>query len=296
MTPALDPSRGTIYVGTGNPNLDGDQRPGDNLYTDSIVALDAETGKMRWYYQETPHDVWDDDAASPPMLFDARDASGTFVPAVGEAGKTGWFYVLNRDDGRLIRVSDPLVPNHDPYGTPDLEGAIGPGSFDPVTRFAFALVERPAAQPSDLLTDNYLSAVDVDTGRLAWRQQLTSGGRILGGVLSSGSLVFTASPLGTLYGFESRTGRLLWRYQIGEDDGFGVIPALPWTTRAREWLTSMKRGIFHQPVARPASAYSDAPPIAYALDGRQIIAVQVDLFPWRDGIGGDAIIAFALPR
>jgi len=296
MTPALDQKLGIIYLGTGNPNLDSESRPGDNLYTDSIVALDAATGKMRWNYQETPHDVWDDDVASPPMLFDARDASGKLVPAVGEAGKTGWFYVLNRINGNLIRVSEPLVPRHDPYGTPDLEGAIGPASYDPVTRQAFALVERPVVQPSDYLTDNYLSAVAVDSGRLAWRQQLTSGGRIMGGVLTAGNLVFAAAPLGTFYAFDASSGKQVWRYQFGEDDGFGVVPALPWTTRAREWLTSVKRGIFREPFTQLASAYSDAPPISYVVDGRQMIAIAVDLFPWRTGIGGDAIVTFALPR
>jgi alcohol dehydrogenase (cytochrome c) len=77
-------------VGNPNPDLDGTNRKGDNLYTDSIVALNAKTGKLAWHYQEVKHDVWDYDAVSNVMLFDAKDDKGNTVPAAGEAGKVGW--------------------------------------------------------------------------------------------------------------------------------------------------------------------------------------------------------------
>ncbi|MBV8172707.1 MAG: PQQ-binding-like beta-propeller repeat protein, partial [Candidatus Eremiobacteraeota bacterium] len=117
MTPALDPKRRMIYLSTGNPAPvhNAATRPGDNLYTNSIVALDAEHGTMRWYYQETPHDVWDYDAASPPFLFDVRHADGRTRAAVGEAGKTGWLYVVDRDSGALVRISENLVPQREMY-------------------------------------------------------------------------------------------------------------------------------------------------------------------------------------
>jgi len=109
-SPAIDSQRNAVYLTTGNPwpDSDGSRRPGDNLFTDSIVALDAATGRMRWYFQQTPHDTGDLDAASPPVLF-AVDNAGRKVPAVGEVGKTGVFYVLNRDTGRLIRRSQELA-------------------------------------------------------------------------------------------------------------------------------------------------------------------------------------------
>jgi glucose dehydrogenase len=146
MTPALSAADATIYLSTGNPAPDhnGEQRPGDNLFTDSIVALDARTGKMKWYYQETPHDVWDYDAASPPVLVDARNARGA---AVAEAEKTGWLYVVERETGKLLRISEPFVPQPHIYEPPtaqgakiepgDAGGAIGPIAYDPQARAAY---------------------------------------------------------------------------------------------------------------------------------------------------------------
>ena len=94
MTPAFDPELGLIYLGTGNasPNdIDG-ERPGDNLYANSLVAIDAQTGETRWHYQQVPHDLWGYDVASTAALFTVEHQGAT-VPAVGIAGKTGWFYV-----------------------------------------------------------------------------------------------------------------------------------------------------------------------------------------------------------
>jgi glucose dehydrogenase len=90
-TPAVDPARGLVYLGIGNPSpqMDDLTRPGDNLYTVSLVAVDVETGKLRWHYQQVPHDMWGYDVASPPVLFDAR-LDGARIPAVGQASKTGW--------------------------------------------------------------------------------------------------------------------------------------------------------------------------------------------------------------
>ena len=92
-----------MIFGTGNPNpdFDGRVRAGDNLYTCSVVALDVETGKLRWYFQEVKHDLWDYDQAAPPLLFDVQQA-GKRIPAVGAAGKTGWFYVLDRQTGKSL--------------------------------------------------------------------------------------------------------------------------------------------------------------------------------------------------
>src|SRR5437588_715955 len=103
VTPAADPDLNMIYFGVGNPSpdLDGGIRPGDNLYTESIVAVNAANGKLAWYYQEVPHDVWDLDQTSPPLLFDVS-VGGQTVHAVGAAGKTGWFYIPNRVAGERV--------------------------------------------------------------------------------------------------------------------------------------------------------------------------------------------------
>jgi alcohol dehydrogenase (cytochrome c) len=70
MPVTYDPDLDLIYVGTGNPNpdMDGRGRPGDNLFTNSVVAIEASTGKTRWYFRESPHDLWDRDSVSPPAI------------------------------------------------------------------------------------------------------------------------------------------------------------------------------------------------------------------------------------
>ena len=109
-TPAIDVKNNLILFATGNPNpdLDGSSRKGDNAYTDSIVAIDATTGKLKWWYQEVAHDVWDYDACAPVVLFDTVDEHGKMVPAAAEAGKVGNVFIVNRLTGKLIRKSPPI--------------------------------------------------------------------------------------------------------------------------------------------------------------------------------------------
>ena len=111
MTPAYDPDLGLLFLGTGNasPNDVPSMRPGDNLYANSLVALDIVTGKVRWYYQQVPHDIWGYDVASTVILFNI-ERKGRIVPCVGVAGKTGWFYGHDRLTGQLLFKSPPLVP------------------------------------------------------------------------------------------------------------------------------------------------------------------------------------------
>src|SRR6058998_3875629 len=111
MTPAVDPATDTIFIVVGNPSpdLDGSIRPGDNLYTESMVALDVKTGKYKWHYQYVPHDVWDLDAVSPAVLFETM-ADGKRVKAVGHAGKTGWFYITTARPASLSGSPRPSSP------------------------------------------------------------------------------------------------------------------------------------------------------------------------------------------
>ena len=119
-TPAIDPQRGLIIFATGNPNPDnyGDERKGDNAYTDSIVAIHAKTGKLAWWNQQVPHDVWDYDADAPVVLLNVKDQNGKEIAAAAEAGKEGQVFIVNRDDGKLIRKSEPFVQQSENMGTP----------------------------------------------------------------------------------------------------------------------------------------------------------------------------------
>lgn len=103
MTGTYDPQLDLVYWPVGNPGPDftGDEREGDNLYTDSIVALEAKTGKLRWYYQFTPHDVHDWDAQEPPLLIDTN-WQGQPRKLLIQANRNGFFYVLDRTDGQLL--------------------------------------------------------------------------------------------------------------------------------------------------------------------------------------------------
>jgi quinohemoprotein ethanol dehydrogenase len=112
QTPAVDPALGLIYFSTGNPSPDfnGAVRPGDNLYTASIVAIEARTGKYRWHFQQVHHDIWDYDAPNPVVLFDAT-LDGVPRKGLAQVGKTGWAYILDRVTGvPLIGIDERPVP------------------------------------------------------------------------------------------------------------------------------------------------------------------------------------------
>lgn len=112
QTPAVDPELGMIYFSTGNPgpDLNGSVRPGDNLFTVSIVAIDAKTGRYRWHFQQVKHDIWDYDSPNPVVLFDA-EYDGRMRKGLVEVGKTGWAYILDRQTGKpLLGIEDRPVP------------------------------------------------------------------------------------------------------------------------------------------------------------------------------------------
>jgi alcohol dehydrogenase (cytochrome c) len=290
QTPAVDPTTHTIFLATGNPapQLIGAVRPGDNLYTDSIVALDAENGKMRWYYQETPHDIWDYDATSPAVLLTARDANGDEVPAVGEAGKTGWFYVLDRRDGHFIRVSEPFVPQRHMYEPPKPSGsymepgALGGANWPPVAYnpslhlvYVSAIVQPRFDKPKPYVpwkpggerwagsrevphtkSKGTFSAIDVDTGRLVWQHKLDLG--LMDGALATPDLTFVGVPTDEFVAYDAKTGKRLWRFHT--------------------------------------DAGVSGPPVAYMIDGREYIAVVAGGNALIGDKPGDSVYAFALPK
>src|SRR6266853_1172834 len=125
MTPAVDRKTKTVFFVAGNPSPDlyGAERPGDNLYTDSMVAIDLDTGKYKWHFQYIAHDVWDLDAVSPPILTQAKDKDGKLVDVVIHGGKTGHVYVHERSTGKLIRFSEAMIPQENMWVLPTAKGA-----------------------------------------------------------------------------------------------------------------------------------------------------------------------------
>jgi quinohemoprotein ethanol dehydrogenase len=112
QTPAVDPDLGLLYFSTGNPGPDfnGAVRAGDNLFSASIVAVEARTGRYRWHFQQVHHDIWDYDAPSPVVLFDL-EIGGQLRRGLAQPSKTGWVYILDRVTGRpLIGIEERPVP------------------------------------------------------------------------------------------------------------------------------------------------------------------------------------------
>ncbi len=268
-TPAIDPRLGLLIFSTGNPNpdLDGTIRSGDNLYTDSIVALDVHSGELKWYYQEVKHDVWDYDAVSNVVLFDVHQ-NGETIPAAAEAGKVGWVFILDRRTGRLIRKSDPYVMmSKNMFSTPTREGVDmlpganggaewSPPAYSPQTHYLYILAmdqlmhftTKPATSTPGLIRlgsaftnvapgsiqDGPFVALDVETGKIAWQYKAPQP--LIGGALATaGNLVFMGEGNGWFDAFNARSGDRVWRYNLGA----GV----------------------------------NAPPITYQVNGEQYIAV-----------------------
>jgi len=252
MTPAYDAETKTLYVGIGNPSpdLDGSIRPGDNLWTESVVALDAATGRFKWGYQTVPHDVWDLDAVSPPVI-----AMVGGRKAVVHAGKTGWVYVLDAATGRLIRRSDAFVPQENMFAQPTAEGtrmlpgANGGQEWSPITvnpelhyaytvglhqpmhyKTHYAPYERGrlwlgsafVAIPGEAQWGT-VSGVNLQTGKIAW-QVKTEQPMIGGATATAGGLVFTGEGNGWFKAYDARTGAVLWQFFCGA--GVNAAPSV----------------------------------------------------------------------
>jgi alcohol dehydrogenase (cytochrome c) len=291
ITGTYDPELNLVFWGTGNPgpDMDGDVRRGDNLYSGSVVALDADTGKLKWHYQFTPHDVHDWDAISDPVVVDLT-LGGRNVKALIQANRNGFFYTLDRTTGKVLRAKPytkvtwadgigadgrpHLIPGQDPteegtFACPGLGGGHNWqataysrqtglyyfGSSENChlfykTKQGFTTGEWYQAstvegRPNDHATGAIL-AVDPTTGETTWRFDLVSTPSA-GMLATAGGLVFTGDSQGFLIAFDARTGKVLWKFQTG-----GSV---------------------------------SAPPITYALDGKQYIAVAA----------GGSMLAFALP-
>jgi len=113
-TLSIDPELGMVYAAVGNPFGDSSKRIGANLFTDSLIALTLKEGTLKWYFQQTHHDLWDYDSGNQPILFDMQ-VGGQRVKALAEASKNGYLYILNRETGKPVHgVKETPVPTEDP--------------------------------------------------------------------------------------------------------------------------------------------------------------------------------------
>jgi alcohol dehydrogenase (cytochrome c) len=287
MTGSYDPELGLLYWGTGNPNPDiySENRQGDNLYTESLLAVDAKTGSVRWHYQFSPHDTHDWDSNHVPVLAELTIGDRA-RKVVMMANRNGFFYVLDRVTGELLvgkpftattwareldKNGRPIVLN--PDGSqgclPDQWGGtnFNPPSFDPKLGLFFVsaretcaryLPQAPQYAPGEITPGGVvwvdrdrqygaLRAIDARTGAIEWEYRYPLPN--LAGVMSTAAgLVFSGDQEGNFIAFESASGKPLWHYQTG----------------ASIW---------------------GAAPMTYMLDGRQQVLIA----------SGAALFSFALP-
>jgi alcohol dehydrogenase (cytochrome c) len=304
LTGTFDPETNLLYVGTGNPapDFDGAVREGDNLYTDSIIAVDVDAGQIRWHYQCTPHDVWDYDSIGECILFESDGRK-----LLGHFDKNGYFFVLDRTNGELIQIT-PFVDRitwgaitRDGQVTarvyPDEEGVPvhfypGPAgakewthaAYSPKTGLFYVPVQDVGATATRRRREfkesipYWGAGVQVDAEDMAgsvsafdatgeekwrWRNELPMCASVLA---TGGDLVFAGEPSGEFNALDARTGEQLWQFQCGSGH--------------------------------------HSSPTTYMVDGRQYIAVPVGWGAWAEGFlpgmlgagHGSALVVFALPE
>ncbi len=235
LTGSYDPSSDTLYWPTGNPWPDGDDRdrPGDNLYTDSVLALNPKTGSLKWYYQFTPHDLADRDAAEPDVLVDTV-YRGKPAKLLLHADRNGFFYVLDRTNGavllakpflRRIDWASIISPDgrpvvKDPRGCPNDAANWDSTAFSPETRlYYFLALEQCVSDHNNGYPNEqgrrFLRALNIETGEIVWEvpQPGAARAKTWSGVLATaGGLIFYGQPNGGFAAVDQRNGKTLWRF------------------------------------------------------------------------------------
>jgi alcohol dehydrogenase (cytochrome c) len=292
ITGSLDPELNTLYWGTGNPGPDynGDVRQGDNLYTCSLVAVDADTGRLRWHFQFTPHDVNDWDSTHVPVLVNA-DGSESHQKRVLVANRNGFYYVLDRVTGEFIRGvpfgkqtwAQGLDAKGRPIRLPDTDPTpegrmVYPGfhgvtnwfstSFSPQTGFLYVAVrEEPAFFVKEKTA--YVPG------------QWFAGGNPRG--------VPKVEPTGSIRALEHLTGKLVWEFPLKSPPWAGLM-----ATAGGVVFGGSSEGMFYALDARtgkplwhfPTGGPIFANPVSFLVNGRQHVAIAA----------GNALFAFALPE
>jgi len=285
-----------IYWGVGNPNPDyfGEDRLGDNLYTASVVALDADTGELRWHFQFTPHDLHDWDSNHVPVLAELP-IGGRERRVVMVANRNSFFYVLDREtgefllgkpytgtqwareldaDGRPIVLNDGAVlPGESPAGVqcvPDLRGGtnFNPPSYDPARQLFFVMARETCAIYTPRRTD-------FEIGRV---------------FMSGGMQKLPEPDYGALRALDPTTGEIVWEHELPTPSLAGVLSTASGVVFAGDNEGNFNafdaRSGRHLWSYRTGSLIWGAAAVSYELDGRQYV-----LLP-----SGNTIVAFGLPE
>lgn len=265
MPVTVDPGRGLLYFGTGNPSPDliGAERPGCDPWTDAVVALRARTGAFVWGRTLLCPDRWDYDTDQTPMLLSVR-RHGRTVPAVGEGNKDGHYWLLDRRNGRPIAESPPLTHQSSPRPGPSAGGSLvcpgkiggleySPPTYSPRTdalylpgidmcmryRSGGAGIHRAGQPdiggqivPTGAKPSGFMAALHADTLKVIWRRPMPAA-LIGGAMVTAGDLVFSGSDDGRFYAFDARNGAVRWSARLGL--GFGAAP-ISYAVRGTQYI------------------------------------------------------------
>ncbi|MGH9327159.1 MAG: PQQ-binding-like beta-propeller repeat protein [Terriglobia bacterium] len=261
LTGSYDPETDTLYWATATPypDYDASTRPGDNLYTDCILALDPDNGKIKWYYQTTPHDVDSWDTTEPLVLVDTR-YQGQNRKLLIHADRNGFFYVLDRTNGHVL-LAKPFVRENwasgiGADGRPELlpqDGVVCPEAgtnwnstaFSPVTRLYYVMAlekcdvklssgNQAAAHAKP--AKKYLRALAIDSGKLVWQIPQfgpVEGKRDAGVLATAGGLLFYGDPTGDIVAVDERDGKTLWRFPT---DGETKASPMTYTANGKQFI------------------------------------------------------------
>jgi alcohol dehydrogenase (cytochrome c) len=292
-TGSYDPNLGIVYWQTGNAgnDLNGDEREGDNLYSASIVALDAKTGKLKWHYQYTPHDVWDWDAVQPPVLVDA-EWQGQMRKLLLHANRNGFFYVLDRTNGKLLRAT-PLVqklswakgigpdgrPILNPNQIPTTEGTRICPALEGATNW-FSTSYNPGTHLY------YVQTLERCALFVKQPMQWVAGRGYMGGTTRA---IPGENAQKVLRAFDVQTGKPVWEVaQEGKGDSWGGVLSTAsgvvfYGDDSGEFAAvdaSSGKNLWHY----PANQLWKASPMTYMFDNKQYVAIA----------SGQNIIAFGV--
>jgi alcohol dehydrogenase (cytochrome c) len=294
MPGTFDPELNTLYWTTSNaaPDFVGDSRPGDDLYTACVLALDPDTGKLKWYFQFTPHDLYDYDATETPVLVDAKE-NGSMRRLLVQANRNGFFYVLDRTDGKFLRATPfveklnwakgvdgsgrPILSGRIPtadgtYICPGIDGATNwfSPSYNPETGFFYVLALESCNQFFAKPKKFVRGETYYDTGTKLPRDEHSQK---------------------MLLALSVADGKVSWRYpQIGKGNSWGgtltTATGLLFFGDDAGSLEAVDAANGHLLWHFNMGQTFRASPMTYAVDGEQYVAVAA----------GSDIVSFALPH